>query len=280
MLCSFGFKTQSIQIIEKHLLIIMDMDSLVNLIEKFEYEVLNNKGHDHLYDRFDQIMSRLKSGEGNTEDEQLALESSISTLSFEGAMFTGMPRYNYYVVRCYICASKLFCFINNEYRIQYLQPQLDKFYNRLKECHLLPYLPYDFFAEHNNRLLNDEKTDCVLESVRQCFECSDAGRRPHEFYKEKEMYDNFMRGYKLAKIYLERTQDYERYEEWFKILDPIHVGNILAEIPENPIWDDIGDLVDKTLTIQIEMLEDWKKNHYESFTANGGESLLARCMEY
>jgi hypothetical protein len=100
------------------------------------------------------------------------------------------------------------------------------------------------------------------------------------FYKEKEMYDNFMRGYKLAKIYLERTQDYDRYEEWFKILAPIHVGNILAEIPENPIWDDIGDLVDKTLTIQIEMLEDWKKNHYESFTANGGESLLARCMEY
>lgn len=98
------------------------MESLVSLIEKFEYEVLNNKGHDHLYDRFDQIMSRLKSGEGNTEDEQRALESAISTLSFEGVMFTGMPRYNYYVVRCYICAFKLFGFIHNAYRVQYLQP--------------------------------------------------------------------------------------------------------------------------------------------------------------
>lgn len=255
------------------------MDSLIDLIEKFEYEVRNNKGHDHLYDRFDQIISRLKSGEGNTEDEQRALESSISTLSFEGVMFTGMPRYNYYVVRCYICASKLFGYIQNEYRIQYLQPQLDRFYIRLKECHLLPYLPNDFLAEQNNKL-NEEKSDNVLEFVRQCFEWSDAGRRPHEYYKEKEMYDKFIRGYKLAKNYLARTHEYERYEEWFKILNPIHVGNILADIPEDPRWDSLADLIDETLTLQIEMLEDWKRNSYESFMANGGEGLLTRCLEY
>ena len=255
------------------------MNTLAGLIEKFEYEVRNNKGHDHLYDRFDQIMSRLKSGEGTTEYEQRALEISISTLSFEGVMFTGMPRYNYYVVRCYICASKLFGYIHNEYRIQYLQPQLDRFYTRLKECHLLPYLPNDFLAEHDNKL-NEEKSDNVLELVRQCFEWSDAGRRPHEYYKEKEMYDNFIRGYRLAKDYLARTHDYERYADWFKILDPIHVGNILASIPEDSQWDDIGDLVDDTLTLQIEMLEDWKRNSYESFMANEGEDLLTRGMEY
>lgn len=256
------------------------MSSLVNLIEKFEYEVRNNKGHYHLYERFDQIMSRLRNGEGKTDDEQRALESSISMLSFEGVMFTGMPRYNYYVVRCYICASQLFGFIHNEHRIQYLQPQLDKFFTRLKECHLLPYLPNDFFSEHNNQLLNKEVLDNVLESVRQCFEWSDAGRRPHEYYQEKEMYDNFMRGYKLAKKYLLRTHDYERYEEWFKILDPIHVGNILAGIPEDPRWDSIADLIDETLTLQIDMLEDWKRNSYKTFIANGGEQLLTRCLEY
>ena len=256
------------------------MDTLVDLIEKFGYEIRNSKGHEHLYDRFEQIMSRLRSGEGNTEDEQRALESVISVLSFEGVMFTGAPCYNYYVVRCYYCASKLFDYIHNKYRIQYLQPQLKKFYTRLEECHLLPYLPDDFFADYNYQLLNEEKTDSVLESIRQCFECCDAGRRPHEYYKEKEMYDNFLRGYKMTKDYLSRTHDYERYVEWFKILDPIHVGNILACIPEDPRWDSLADLIDDTLTLQIEMLEDWKRNSYKTFLANRGNELLTRCLEY
>ena len=116
--CHGDYLPDEIDIRYKLLLTLKNMDSLVDIIEKFEYEVRNNKGHNHLYDRFDQIMSRLKSGEGNTEDEQRALESSISTLSFEGVMFTGMSRYNYYVVRCYICASSLFGYIHNEYRIQ------------------------------------------------------------------------------------------------------------------------------------------------------------------
>lgn len=256
------------------------MNSLVSLIEKFEYEVRNNKGHDHLYGRFDQIMSRLKSGEGQTEDEQRVLESSISTLSFEGSMFTGVPRYNYYVVRCYICAFKLFDFIHDECRRQYLQPQLDGFFVKLKECHLLPYFPNDFFTEPTCQLLNEGKLDSVLESIRQCFECSDAGRRPHEYYNEKEMYDNFIRGYKLVKNYLGRTKDYERYAEWFNILRPTHVGDILAEIPEDSKWDRIANLIDETLTLQIEMLEDWKHHSYKTFTACGGEELLSRCLEY
>ncbi|MCQ2075840.1 MAG: hypothetical protein MJZ20_02225 [Bacteroidaceae bacterium] len=256
------------------------MNSLVSLIEKFEYEIRNNKGHGHLYDRFDQIMSRLKSGEGKTDDEQRALESVISTLAFEGTLFTGVPRYNYYVVRCYICASKLFDFIHNEYRIQYLQPQLDDLFVKLKERHLLPYFPNDFFTEHTCRLLDEDKFDSVLESIRQCFECSDAGRRPHVYDNEKEMYDNFVRGYKLTKKYLARTHDYERYAEWFKILSPTHVGDILAEIPEDSRWDDVADLIDETLTLQIEMLEDWKRNSYKTFMACGGEELLSRCLEY
>lgn len=157
---------------------------------------------------------------------------------------------------------------------------MEKFYTRLKECHLLPYLPNDDLVEHNTQLLNEEKTDSILALIRQCFEWSDAGRRPHEYYKEKEMYNNFMRGYKLANNYLARTHDYERYEEWFKILDPIHVGNILAEILEDPRWDSLADLIDETLTLQIKMLEDWKRNSYKAFLANGGEELLTRCLEY
>lgn len=256
------------------------MSSLVDLIEKFEYEVRNNKGHNHLYDRFDEIMQCLKSGEGEAKEEQQALESAISVLAFEGDMFTGVPRYHYYVVRCYICAIWLYGFVRDESRKKWLQPQLDRFVAKIRENHLIPYFPQDFFDEYNRQLLADMHTENVLESIRQCFEWSDAGRRPHEYYQEKEMYDNFMRGYTLSKVYLERTHDYERYVEWFNILDPIHVGNILASIPEDSQWDDIGDLVDETLTLQIEMLEDWKKNHYESFAANKGESLLERCLEY
>lgn len=79
---------------------------------------------------------------------------------------------------------------------------------------------------------------------------------------------------------MSRSHEYERYEEWFKILNPIHVGNILADIPEDPRWDSLADLIDETLSLQIEMLEDWKRNSYESFMANGGEGLLTRCMEY
>lgn len=70
------------------------------------------------------------------------------------------------------------------------------------------------------------------------------------------------------------------YADWFRLLDPIHVGDNLASIPKDSQWDDIGDLVDETLTLQIEMLEDWKKRYYKSFAANGGESLLSRCLEY
>lgn len=256
------------------------MNSLVSLIEKFEYEVRNNKGHNHLYGRFDQIMSRLKSGEGKTEEEQRALESSISMLSFEGSMFTGVPRYNYYVVRCYICAFMLFDFIHDECRRQYLQPQLDSFFVKLKKCHLLSYFPSDFSSELTFRLLNEKKMDCVLESIRQCFERSDAGRMPHVYENEKEMYDNFIRGYNLAKNYLVQTHDYKRYAERFEILSPTHVGDILAEIPEDSRWDDVANLIDETLTLQIEMLEDWKLNSYKTFMACGGEELLSRCLEY
>ena len=92
------------------------MSSLVNLIEKFEFEVRNNKGHRHLYDRFDEIMRRLKSGEGKTDEEQQALNSVIYVLTLEGDLFTGLPRYNLYVVRCYICAFLLFGFVHDKSR--------------------------------------------------------------------------------------------------------------------------------------------------------------------
>ena len=151
---------------------------------------------------------------------------------------------------------------------------------KIRECHLIPCFPKDFFDEHNRQLLANTQTESVLVSIRQCFEWCDAGRRPHDYYKEKEMFDNFKRGYDLAKDYLRITHDYERYAEWFKILDPVHVGNLLASCPDDPQWDDIGDMLDDTLTTQIEMLKDWKKRHYESFATNGGEYLLAKCLEY
>lgn len=58
------------------------------------------------------------------------------------------------------------------------------------------------------------------------------------------------------------------------------MGNILASIPEDPRWDNIADLIDETLTLQIEMPEDWKRYSYKSFVTNGGEELLTRCLEY
>lgn len=110
---------------------------------------------------------------------------------------------------------------------------------------------------------------------------SDSGGRPRASYnQELELYEAFMRGYRLSMAYLNQTHDYERYADWFKVLNPIHVGNVLACIPEDPQYDDIGNLVDETLTLQIEMLEDWKRNHYESFAANGGEDLLSKCLEH
>lgn len=256
------------------------MSSLVNLLEKFEFEVQNKKGHRHLYDRFDEIMQSLQSGEGESDEEQRALESAVSMLAFEGDMFTGFPGYNFYVVRCYICAFRLFEYVRNENRRQWLQPKMDGFLAKIKDHHLIPYFPKDFFDEYNRQLLDNAQTESVLESIRQCFDWCDAGRRPHDYYKEKEMHDNFVRGYDLANDYLSLTHDYERYVDWFKILDPVHVGEILASIPEDPQWDDIGNLVDDTLTMQIEMLEDWKRNSFDSFVANGGVSLLARCLEY
>lgn len=186
------------------------MNTLVYLVEKIEFEVLNNKGHRHLYNKFDEIMLRLKSGEGKTDEEQRALESAISLLAFEGDVFTGFPGYNFYVVRCYYCAFRLFEFVHDECRKQWLQSKLDRFFTKIKECHLTTYLPKELFEAYNRQLWYNSKTGSVLELTRQCFECCDAGRRPHEYYKEKEMYDNFIRGFRLVKEYLERTHDYER----------------------------------------------------------------------
>ena len=256
------------------------MSSLVNLIEKFQYEVQNNKGHRHLYDRFDELLQRLIAGEGKTEDEQMAIESAIDLLLCESDLFADDFGYRYYVIRCYICATKLYVFILNNGHKQMLQHFLNEVIVKIRANQLIPFFPEDFFFEYNNELLVREQFDSVKESIYQCFFWSDSGHRPREYYEEEEMYGQFKRGYKLTKEYLKKTHDYERYIDWFKVLDPIHIGNILASIPEDPEYDNIGDLVDETLTLQIEMLEDWKRNSYDSFVANGGESLLSRCLEY
>ena len=256
------------------------MNSFVNLVEKFQFEILNNKGHRHLYDRFEELLQRLIAGEGQSEEEQRLVEETVNILLTEGISFIGCWNYNYYVVRCYICAYKLFDFIQNADRKAWLQHNFGKLIANIRKNLLLPYFPNDFFVEYNNRLLIRKEFDSVLESIRQSFYVSDAGRRPHVYHDERGMYEQFKRGYELAKKYLNQTHDYERYADWFKILNPIHVGDVLASIPEDQECDKIGDLVDETLTMQIEMLEDWKRKSYESFVTNGGEQLLSRCLEF
>ena len=101
------------------------MSSLVNLIEKFQFEVLHNKGHRHLYDRFDELLQHLIVGEGKTEDEQMAIEDAIYLLISECSLFVGAFGYRYYVIRCYICATRLYVFILDDNRKQMIQHTLE-----------------------------------------------------------------------------------------------------------------------------------------------------------
>ncbi len=256
------------------------MNSFINFLEKFKFEVLNNKGHRHLYDTFDKIMQRLVTGEGQSEDEQIVIEDTIYLLISEAELFANYS-YRYYIARCYICAEKLCQFIQKDSRKKLLQYELERLMVKIREKKLIPFFPKDFFFEYHSQLLNREQYDGILESIHQCFYWSDCGGRPRvSLDEEQEMFEQFKRGYNLVKEYLNKTHNYEKYKDWFNILHPIHIGSILASIPEDPKYDYIGDLFDMTLTMQIEMLEDWKQKSYDSFVANGGEKLLSKCLEY
>lgn len=240
-------------------------------MEEFEYKLKNAKGHNHLYGLFDEIVTDCEHGESKEEKAQSALYSMVRSLIFEASLFyNGYPFYPLYVLRCYECAKQLSGYLINRYEKNSVDKELENLLVRYKKSPIVEYMPRQMYEQCVETSDSAEK----LAIIEHLFVSSDSGRRPRDMEIERLFHDNFIKGYKLCQNYLKSTNDFVRYREWFRILNPIHVGNLLAEIPEDSNYDELGDMVDEVLTLQIKMLEDWKNHSYDTFCEFGGVELL------
>lgn len=284
--------------------------AILNQLHKFSNKLNNASGHYHLYGMYERLIEKLKTERLGAEEED-ELTDILSSLISEMKVYQCYP---YWAARCFLCADGFVDCLSAEsearvYReelcsvfsmyvdngmVVYLEPSLVNKYHRLTnkgddEVALLAllrdkgitdtYMINRIYEKCSARKCFGHKERIMSVAICVCFECCDAGRRPHDMYDKKSFLRNFKCGYNLSKEYLAETHDYAAYREWFKLLDPIHIGKLLTSISWTSRNEEIICMLDETLSLQIEMLKDWKTRSAETFAEYDGHKILEEASQ-
>lgn len=237
---------------------IMQEYSLTDRIKKFEYKLGNKKGHRFLYGSFDRIVDELKNVSVLPKETINAIDSCIVTLIGEANLYQLYPLW---AIRCNLCATRLVEFVpdKNVY-IKELEKQQDTFADRF----IWSFVLFPTFKEYCEKLtLRPERAHRV---ATLCFIHSDSGRRPHYGGEERVFYSLFMCGYNLAEWYINSTNNYKAFEDWFKELDPLHLEQILEMIEDCGRRSNLlFGMIEDTLIKQLKLLGKWIEGDTLSF---------------
>ena len=183
--------------------------------------------------------------------------------------------YPLWAIRCNLCASRLVELLpdKEKYSID-IQNQQDTFVEKF----IWSFVLFPTFSEYCEKLsARPEKARSV---AALCFEHSDTGRRPHIIKDEEFFYIFFKRGYNLAEEYVNSTQNYDAFQEWFRFLDPIHIEQIL-EMVEDCDGNDyyLHEMLEDTLVKQLVLLGRWMEGDTISFVEYWKSTGIIKVLE-
>lgn len=234
--------------------------SLKDRLSTFKHRLCNKKGHRFLYGDFDQLVDDLKLVSSLSQDTIDAIDSCVASLISEANIYQCYPLW---AIRCNLCATRLIDFLpNNSLYKTDIEKQQDSFADRFIWFFVL----FPTFKEYCQRLLMRPERSNRVATI--CFEHSDYGRRPHNMRDEEVYYSLFKSGRNLAEDYINTTNNYKAFEEWFKVLDPLHLVQILEMIEDCNREDDrVYSMIEDTLLQQLELLGKWLEGDTLSFIA-------------
>jgi hypothetical protein len=123
-------------------------------------------------------------------------------------------------------------------------------------------------------------TDKEQELATECFRNSDTGRRPHILSHEGEFYVLFKKGYNIALSYLQKTNDYDAFKNWFSVLNPLHIASILDDIERSDMREpDLYRMIEDTLIKQLQLLGKWLDYDPKAFVEYWGHQRIFDLLE-
>lgn len=232
--------------------------SLTNKLCTLNHRIKNKKGHRFLYGDFDRLVEDIKQVAPLQQDTLDAIESCVISLISEANIY---QCYQLWAIRCNQCASILVEFLPyNKVLKADIEKQQDTFADRF----IWSFVLFPTFKKYCERLSMRPERACRVATL--CFEHSDSGRRPHDMRDEDVFYSLFKCGCNLAEGYINKTNNYKAFEEWFKVLDPLHLEQILEMIEDCGREDDrVYGMIEETLLKQLELLGKWLEGDTSSF---------------
>lgn len=231
---------------------------LTDRLKTLTHRLSNKKGHRFLYGDFDRLVDDLKQVSSLSQETLSAIQLCVSSLIWEANVFRCYPLW---AIRCNLCAARLAEFLpDKEVQLVEIENQQDAFAEEFIDAFVL----FPTFNEYCERLSTRPERTRRIAAL--CFEHSDSGRRPHLGKDEELFYALFKCGYNLAEQYISTTGDFEAFTEWFKVLDPFHIEQVLENI-ENVGWNDdyIHRMLEDTLIKQLKLLKRWLEGDTLSF---------------
>jgi hypothetical protein len=232
--------------------------SLTNKLCTLNHRIKNKKGHRFLYGDFDRLVEDMKQVVPLQQETLDAIESCVISLISEANIY---QCYQLWAIRCNQCASILVEFLPHNKVIKAdIEKQQDTFADRF----IWSFVLFPTFKDYCERLQMRPERACRVATL--CFEHSDSGRRPHDMRDEDVFYSLFKCGHNLAEDYINTTNNYKAFEEWFKVLDPLHLEQILEMIEDCGREDDrVYGMIEDTLLKQLELLGKWLEGDTLSF---------------
>jgi len=232
--------------------------SLTDRVNTLKRRLVSKKGHRFLYGSFDRLVETLQKVSPLPQETIQAIDACVNSLIREASIYQCYPLW---AIRCNLCASRLIEFLpnSNGYR-RLIGEQQDSFADRF----IWSFVLFPTFEGYCEGLSMRPERACKVATL--CFEYSDAGRRPHIMSHEEVFHSLFKSGYTLAERYIDSTNNYKAFEEWFKVLNPFHLEQLLEMIEDcNREDDPVYRMIEDTLLKQLDLLGKWLKGDASSF---------------
>ena len=124
--------------------------------------------------------------------------------------------------------------------------------------------------------------DILWKIAADYFRISAEGRRPRCAEEEYRLFNMMDEGYLLANKYLDVTKDYSHFPDWFSILSPCWIEDILEQALDwtgARFYHKIVGLLQKTIDRQLSLLGKWLDGHTVGFISFWGAERIEKLLE-
>ena len=206
---------------------------MIKRLQKYEKQVVEAKGHQYLYGRFEKLVDDLKGMDYWSGELSNVTQGIINQLLYESAVTAHTPFYPLYSLRCWTCAGilhRVLKELDSRVRNDSLLTEIETV---LIERGVMIYMDEDRWDGYIHTLVIQSRWHHVRWLIDQCITASDEGRRPRSMEREKELHRQLKRAVVLMRIYATQTHDLQSVRKCRDKLDINHFQSILYNLVRN-----------------------------------------------